>query len=94
MGRIPPLVYRTGVLYARQGIIMKSEDTVTQRYLRLGKAVKSKTGLMVPAACKHCQSVWKLVTVQLKGKKIIKRRVTCYMCGKRQYGKRAETSRT
>lgn len=69
------------------------KKTVTERYVRLGKRVKNKLGIWTPQPCKTCDCVWKQVTETRKGRKIIKRRVTCYLCGKRQYGRRAEVQR-
>lgn len=73
---------------------MRKPATITQEeYVRLGKSVENKLGIPVPMQCKSCGSVWKRVRVERKGKKITRRRVTCFMCGKRQYGKRAQVSR-
>jgi len=64
-------------------------------YVRLGKRVRmrGKQGLWTPLQCKACGSVWKQVVEIRRGARLLKRRVTCFMCGKRQYGQRAEVGR-
>lgn len=59
-------------------------------YMRLGKHVRNALDILVPIQCRACGSVWKIVTVWTRGKRTVRKRVTCGMCGKRQYGKRAE----
>lgn len=63
---------------------------IRQTRIRLGAKVKNKLGIQVPRQCKHCGDVWKQVEEIKQGRRIIKRRVKCYSCGKRLYGNRAK----
>ena len=73
---------------------MKKQPITRVTYVRLGKSIYNKKHKMhVPMQCKACGSVWKQVSETRRGAKLLKRRVTCFMCGKRQYGKRAQVGR-
>jgi len=72
---------------------MKKKSTspiVKETIVRLGKNIRNKLGILTPMQCKSCGGVWKKVETWKRGRKVIRKRVTCHHCGKRQYGKRAQ----
>jgi hypothetical protein len=58
--------------------------------IRLGKNITNELDVETPMQCKGCGSVWKREITWTRGKRVIKRRVVCAQCGKRQYGRRAQ----
>lgn len=71
---------------------MKAKIT-ERKFMTLGKRIRTRSGELRHPMCLKCGSIWKQVVETRKGRKLIRRRVFCFVCGKRQYGKRAQVGR-
>ena len=65
----------------------------TERSMRLGARVRNNLGVFVSKQTKCCGDIYRSVRIKRKGNKIVSKRVCCFTCGKRQYGKNAEVAR-